>query len=115
MAEKMPPRLSPCLPLSVSPCRTRSASARRTYGVIPLEKHEMLPGQLVELLDQLESVGWEFLHDLGLGHFVEWLDRHLGIFGAELHQCNTALWFEAFSDCCQHLLGIRELVVNIDQ
>ena len=55
-------RISPSPRLAFSPSCGR---------IVALEEHEMLPGQLVELLDELEAVGRKFLHDLCFAHFVQ--------------------------------------------
>ena len=54
---------------------------RRLFGGL-FKDHEMLPGEKIVGFFPDKSGGFEFLADLGLAHFVERLDRHLGVLGA---------------------------------
>ena len=58
--------------------------------VVALEEHHVLPGELVEFLDQFKAVGWQFLQNLLLGHLVFRLDGHHRVFRAELDQHDHA-------------------------
>src|SRR5258706_9996529 len=58
--------------------------------LIALEKHDVLPGQVIVLLDQLEAVGGDLLVDLGFAHLVEFLDWDIRIFSPKLDQHQAA-------------------------
>ena len=80
-----------------------------------LKKHQVLPGQLIVLLHQLEPVGREFLQDLLFAHLVQELDRYRGVFHAELGQRDQSVGFETLAHGQQHLLRIGELVVDVHE
>ena len=39
-----------------------------------------MPGQAADFLHEFEAVGRQLLHDLTLGHLVQWSDRHGFVF-----------------------------------
>jgi hypothetical protein len=74
----------------------------------------VLPGQLVELLHELEAVRRELLHDLLFTHLVQRLDRHVGILGPKLNQRHPAGGLQALTDRRQHLFRVGKLVIHVD-
>src|SRR6476646_1814945 len=50
------------------------------------EHNDVLPRQRLDRFQPFEWLRGHFLAHLSFGHFVDFLDRHLGIFGSELDE-----------------------------
>src|ERR1041385_6414210 len=79
-----------------------------------LKDDDVLAGGGADSLDPGERVDGHFLFHLGLGHFVDFLDRDLGVFAAELDEDDAAPGLERAADVVHHLKRVIELVIDID-
>lgn len=75
----------------------------------------MLPGEGVDDLVDLEAFGFELHLHFGEAHFVFEADGDGGVFLAEFEEDKAAGVLEGFADGAEHLLGLGELMVDVDE
>ena len=87
----------------------------RQTGVLPFfsEHNDVLPGQCRHCLHPFERLRGHFFADLGFGHLVDFLNRHLRVFRAKLDEDNPSARLERLANGLRHFERMIELVINV--
>ena len=93
------------------------ASVRENFSSLfkrLFKNHQVLPRQKIVGFFPNKAGGFEFLADLSLAHFMERLDRHLGILGAIFQKNDPPSRAQRLHQGLLHFGRMRKLVVGID-
>src|SRR5437773_7825608 len=96
-----------------SPRQTDSGVFDRRFRTLPLEHDDVLPRENLNCLRPIQRLDGHLFAHLGLGHFVNFLDGHLRIFGAELYEDHPPARLQRLADALHHFERIIELVIDV--
>ena len=90
-------------------------SQRHEFAVTYMVGYKLAPGiNLAAEYLYIQKHQGGFLAHLGFRHFVQWFDRHPGVFGAIFHPHDAPAGFQSAQDGLHHFVRMIELVINID-
>ena len=75
----------------------------------------MLPGKLLNIINQRKTNILHFFHYLFYGHFVQWLDWYRWVFFSVFKQNNNPIIFKRRFDIFHNFVRVFKLVINVHQ